>query len=156
MGRHCPVRMVVEINGNHITVDFTYTHFGHDLEPKHLRIPEETQELIRSRLQLGIPKETVNREVRKQYTPSKTLRRSNILTLPDVRNIARKFQIDFEGQLHTDDPVSIDLFVQEQREKNDVIILSYKKQKVVDENFPGVGQMDFMLAFMTPFQKNMV
>ena len=156
MGRHCPARMVLEIRTDHLTVDFTYTHFGHDLEAKHLRMTEETQETIRSQLQLGIPKEIVNRNVRKHYTPRKTLRRSNLLTLPDVRNTARKFRIDFEGQLHSDDPVGIDLFVQEQLGKKEAIILSYKKQGIVDANFPSLGEMDFMLALMTPFQKKMV
>ena len=76
--------------------------------------------------------------------------------MPDVRNIARKFEIDFQGQLHRDDPASIDLFVQEQLEKKEAIILSYKKQRLVDQNFPSMNEMDFMLAFMTPFQKSMV
>lgn len=156
MGRDCPSRMIAEFDGAHVTVEFTYTHAGHDLQPEHLRLTQETQELIRGKLQLVIPEKKVARETRKIYTPSKKKRRSNILTFQDVRNVAAKYQINFEGRYSAEDPDSIDIFVQEQREKNDVIILSYKKQGAKDDNYGGVGEMDFMLAFMTPFQKEMV
>ena len=148
--------MIAEIYGEHVTVEFTYTHVGHDFQPKHLRLTQETHELIRDKLQLGIPEKIVDPETRKIYTPSKKKRRSNILIFQDVRNVSAKYQINFEGRHSAEDPDSIDIFVQEQREKNDVIILSYKKQGTKDDNYDGVGEMDFVLAFMTPFQNEMV
>lgn len=156
MGRDCPARMVAEIDGEHVTVEFTYTHVGHENKPAHLRLTESTQQIVRDQLQVGIPEKKVTRETRKVFTPSKKLHRANLLTLQDVRNVSRKFQIDFNGKYSTSDSVSIDMFVEEQREKNEIIILSYKKQGTVDPNYEGVKEEDFLFAFMTPFQKMMV
>lgn len=153
--RHCPARIVAEFGKEHVTVEVTYTHCGHENQMAHLRIPEATQEIVRSQLQVGIPEKKVARTLRTTLTPSKTFHRSNILTFQDVRNISRKCQLNFESHCSADDPVSIDIFVQEQKEKNRAIILAYKKQGIVDPNYEGVGENDFILAFMTPFQKMM-
>ena len=78
---------------------------------------------------------------------------NNIITKKSVENVANRFQLNANGQYHPDDPTSIELFVQEQKEKKEILFLVYKKQ---GDPLPGLEKGDFMLAFMTPFQKKMI
>ena len=58
--------------------------------------------------------------------------------------------LNTEGQQHTDDPSSIKLLIQKQAVKGkekEIIFFSYKKQGVIDSNFPEMLKEDFMLGF---------
>lgn len=154
MGRHCPAQIKLTFNGNEHVVEYRSSHYGHEFNPCHLRIPEKTQEEVRFNLEFGVSREVTTRKLRKILTPSKKKRRHNIITNKDVTNIAKNFALNFKGQLHENDPTSIDMHVEVQKEKKEIIFLEYKKQGSTD--FPGLDQNDFLLAFMTPFQKEMI
>ena len=114
------------------------------------------QEKVRQSLGLGVSEDQVFCDGRNQLTPSKTLRSHNVITKKYVQNVANRFELGASGQYHTEDPISIDLFVQEQEEKKEVKIISYKKQGNSDDDYPGVKSKDFILAFLTLFQQKMI
>ena len=90
-------------------MEFRSSHYGHELSPAHLRITEKTQDEVRSNLEFKVSQEVTTRKLRKMLTPSKKKRRHNLLTKKDVTNVAKKLGLNFNGQLHEDDPTSIDM-----------------------------------------------
>ena len=60
-------------------------------------------------------------------------------------------RINFESRYRAEYPENMDIFYTRKCKNIQVLFLSYKKQRTKDDNYNGVGEMDFMLAFMTPF-----
>lgn len=151
-GRHCPARMHCTFDGTQVTVNFTSSHYGHDLNPAHLQLSKQTYQVVAQHLVLGVPREKVTRNVAKVLTPSKKKHRYNLISNKDVDNIASKFNLN-KGQYHENDPESIEIFVKEQQERREVIFTLYKKQ---GEELDGLDKNDFLLGFMTSFQKSWI
>ena len=144
-GFHCPARIRFELTKDKkVIVDYVFTHIGHSCEAEHVRIDDEHREIIRADLERGVNPTTIWRNIRKDYTPTKTIRPHNLLTKQDVRNILKKFDLDKPGQMHSSDPLSVDLFVDESRMSNNVIVTSYKRQGEVNIEFPGLGKDEFL------------
>lgn len=157
IGRLCPARIICILEEGQFIVTFVSSHHGHELDPAHVGLTGQLYEEIARDLAKGVPKERVCRDVGEKRTPSKKDHRYNLITKKDIDNIANKFQLNEDGRYHEDDVLSVDIFIKEQQEKVDeknVIFTMYKKQGV--EGFPGLQKDDFLLAFMTPFQKAMI
>lgn len=76
------------------------------------------------------------------------------MTRQDVLNIKNRFKLDIvEGVKHTNDSISIDLWVQECKTSGEDIVLFYKKQGHKMDNF---NDSDFCLVLMTDYQKYML
>lgn len=48
---YCPSHIVYKLDGQNIKVDFTVSHYGHELEPRHIRLPDKTRDAIRGDLE---------------------------------------------------------------------------------------------------------
>lgn len=121
-----------------------------------MRVDEVHREIVRADLERGVDEAKICKNIREDYTPKKTVRPSNLIKKDFVRNISKRFDFGANGQLHESDPISIDLFVEEQKETGEVIICSYKQQGKVDDAFPGMAKDDFLFAFMTAHQKELI
>ena len=149
-GFFCPAGIRCEISlVKEVIVDYVHTHIGHSLKPEFVKMDDDHRDMIRADLERGVEPKTVWRNVRNDHTPTKTVRPHNIMSMQTVRNVAKKFDLDKGGQLHASDPVSIDLFVDEQTISGDVIITSYKKQGEMNSDLYGLNKDDFLLCFMT-------
>lgn len=105
IARHCTSTMKVsksKEDGSY-TVHFTKTHYGHENELCHLKIPLHERQAIAGRLQQGVSSTRVIGDVRDNITE---LGRLHLITKQDIRNIEREFGLQLIER-HKDDATSV-------------------------------------------------
>ncbi|CAH0547094.1 unnamed protein product [Brassicogethes aeneus] len=147
---NCTSQIILKkMNMDKYRVDYFKTHYGHDLEVQHIRIPREDRIDISARLSSGVPVVRILDSYRNSIEEEK-LSRCDIITRKDINNIKTAFNINIqEGVRHENDSVSVELLVDQSKD----FVLLHKKQ---GEHFEKLALNDFCIIFMNVTQTNML
>jgi hypothetical protein len=155
---NCPARLVVKL-GDKVTVKWTKTHCGHELNPFDIRLTEEQRTFTTSLLEVGLHSDKVQKHIRQNVTPSK-LKKQSLTSIRDVNNCRRSTTLDTQkGRLHQEDAISVDVWaLHNLMQTSNIIVLKYKPQEEVQDNeaddeIDGLKKQDFVLVFMSNWQK---
>uniref|UniRef100_A0A6P7GKQ4 Uncharacterized protein LOC114343590 n=2 Tax=Diabrotica virgifera virgifera TaxID=50390 RepID=A0A6P7GKQ4_DIAVI len=150
----CSSHIVLKVNNTTNEASMTYfkTHYGHDLELKHIRIPENTRNIIASKLALGITANNIINPIRNSFG-SHDLERTDLITKKDIYNIKKSFNLDVtDGVRHSDDAVSVSLWVKEMSGTYNSPVLYYKPQGSEDSQH-NLDCSDFCIIIMNDIQR---
>lgn len=132
------------------------THYGHQCNLGHLRIPIQDRLFVAKELLRGVSFDNLLDKVRDSV--STKLKRIHLLTKKDLHNIERTFNIRQEKR-HEVDSVSVRLWVEDMKTRENNPVLFYKEQgTMVAEvgNNNGLGMDDFALVIQTPLQADVL
>ncbi|XP_057657222.1 uncharacterized protein LOC130894405 [Diorhabda carinulata] len=108
--------------------------------------------MIACKLILGVPSKGILQKVPANI--GEDLKRNDLLTSTDIRNIERAYNIDLkDGFYHKDDATSVNIWVKQCAEAEDNPVLFYKQQGQSIENFE---PSDFCLIIMTGVQRSIL
>ncbi|KAB0792267.1 hypothetical protein PPYR_14226 [Photinus pyralis] len=137
---------------NNVSVRYFKTHYGHDLQLQHIRIPKSARNDIAAKLVLGVSVPKVVDTIRDSIGQGGDLQRSDLITKKDIYNIKKSFQIDIvDGLRHSDDATSVALWVKECDKNNPV---RFFKPQGSDDLEYGLNISDFCLIIMNSFQSD--
>ncbi|KAJ8912340.1 hypothetical protein NQ315_014707, partial [Exocentrus adspersus] len=149
----CTSQIKVVISDNMCTAFYYKTHYGHDVELQHLRISSRDRATIAGKLASGVSISRILDDNRQNFSADK-LQRIDLLTRKDIHNIKHSFNIDIiEGVRHSEDAISIDLFVEECKQLEMNPILFYKPQGEEDVI---LRNEDFVIIIMNISQETML
>ncbi|XP_057654365.1 uncharacterized protein LOC130892775 [Diorhabda carinulata] len=101
----------------HAGVNPTHYLHGSD-EIQHLQIPKSDKQMIAFKLILGFLSKGILQKVRANI--GEYLKRNDLLTSTDIRNIQRAYNIDLkDGLYHKDDATSVNIWVKQCAEAKD-------------------------------------
>uniref|UniRef100_A0A0A9Z5T9 C2H2-type domain-containing protein n=1 Tax=Lygus hesperus TaxID=30085 RepID=A0A0A9Z5T9_LYGHE len=107
---HCPARMAVTIfHSGKVEVNFVPTHYGHELQLVHVPISSHMRQQVAAKLAANIPKDKVLEDIHNQI--SGEVRRDDLLTKQDLRNLMRDFKINNEHKFHSDDESNVEFLI---------------------------------------------
>lgn len=109
-----------------VEVTHVQTHLGHDLESKFTKMSKSKESTLASMLANHVDKQHI---LESKDVDGKVL-----------NNINNKFNLNYENKHHSNDLISVDLFLEEFK-KNGNYILCHKKLKTLDEKYPGLGKL---------------
>lgn len=156
LNRSCTSEIKVVSNKSTLKVSATFlkSHYGHDSEIQHLRLPKTEKADIAQKLASGISISQILSMNRDNFNPE-NLNRTNLLRRSDIHNIKRSFNIEiYEGVRHTEDAVSVDMFVQECSNLESNPIIFYKPQGVENEGV--LKKEDFCIIIMNRVQQDIL
>jgi len=105
---------------------------------------------------MGVPVQRILNDVRDSAT-GKEIQRIHLLEKKDLHNIRRDFNITYSTKHHENDAVSVKLWVDRMKSKDDHSpILYFKPQGEIDLNVPHFTENDFCLIIMTKYQSEML
>jgi hypothetical protein len=125
---YCTAKIILHHSGKNgsLKADITTTHYGHTISIGHLRLSKQQRLNIAGQLLQGVSFDSILDQVRNNIGTK--LERIDLLMKKDLYNIERAFRI--RGcERHSNDYISIQLWVQEMRSKcedNPVLFLSNK------------------------------
>ncbi|XP_056639368.1 uncharacterized protein LOC130446885, partial [Diorhabda sublineata] len=140
------------LESDHCDITYYKSHYLHGShEIQHLQIPKSDKQMIAPKLILGVPSKGTQK-VRANI--GEDLKRNDLLTSTDIRNIERAYNIDLKyGFYHKDDATSVNIWVKQCAEAEDNPLLFYKQQGQSIENFE---PSDFCLIIMTGVQRSIL
>jgi len=140
-----------------IHVKWFKTHHGHDLNPGHIGLTSPEKMDIARQLKIGVPKRKVLQNLQEDFPSHPDLIRPIHLTkMIDLHNIMKKYNVDGDVKLDPNDAISVDAMVKKIELNKDYGVLIYKAQGIVSEDYPGVPANEFLLAYMSETQENML
>ena len=148
------IKATVEETGV-VFVELCETHYGHEIELGHLRLPENVRLAIAGKLRQGVTMEHILDDVRDSV--GKDVERIHLLTRKDMHNIESSFNL-VRARKHKDDATSVDCWVNEmtQTESTNPVIF-YKPQGSPQGNdCDDFSDEDFAVCIQTPFQATMM
>ncbi|CAG9828164.1 unnamed protein product, partial [Diabrotica balteata] len=156
IGFSCSSQIKLIINKNSsVSMTFLKTHYGHDFDIKHLRLPKEDKINIAQKLTLGINMTKILDTYRENFDEQK-LKRADLLTRKDIRNIKSSYNIHLqEGVRPSEDAISVDMYVKECNLSDSNPVIFYKPQNTKDD-FYNLRHEDFCIIIMNNSQKNML
>lgn len=135
-------------------VEYTKTHAGHGSNNLgHLTLTKTERESFAMKIASKIPFQTILDEVRDSVYNSE-LDRTHLLTKKDLHNIQQTFNLNNEAIRHTNDAVSIELWVKEV--ENSGCVLFYKPQDITLLEHTNLKKEDFILIVMNMGQLEML
>lgn len=144
------------LEGGKIKIMVNKTHYGHQCSLGHIRIPQSDRLAIAGLLTHGVSFDNVLNKIRDNITTH--IERLHLLTRQDLHNIERSFSIRQE-QRHLVDAISVKMWVEEMRSRDDNPVLFYKEQGKKEATIGtnrGLGANDFALAIQTPLQAELL
>ena len=142
------------INGK-VHVAYCSTHYNHNLQLAHLKIPYNTRLEIIKKLELGVTLDRVLDDIRD--TCDGGINREHQVTRKDLHNIKHRYNI--EGIVrHKNDLQSVQAWITEMETNTDIYnpILIYKIQgEKQNEHLDNFSDEDFLLCIQTEFQRDM-
>lgn len=81
--------------------------------------------------------------------------RIHLCTMKDINNIAKEYNVHDKAVKHSNDAVSVDLWVHEEQEKGDSCVILYKSQNRASSK-TGINNQDFLLGIMNASQAEML
>ncbi|KAJ8909948.1 hypothetical protein NQ315_004015 [Exocentrus adspersus] len=157
IGMICTSHIIIKINNSTSTVKMTYfkTHYGHNIQLQHVRIPESSRNIIASKLALGVSTTNIITPIRNSFS-FHGLERTDLVTRKDIYNIRKSFRIDVrDGVRHSDDATSVLLWVKECQASANNPVLFYKPQGTEDRQY-NLKSADFCLIIMNDLQCNAI
>ncbi|XP_049529014.1 uncharacterized protein LOC119462611 [Dermacentor silvarum] len=159
-GRRCFAGMTVTKSNTGVNVVFQSKHRGHDFELRHVLLSKTERSAIAAKLQEGVSLDAVLDGVRQHLDG--TFQRVNLLTRQDLHNIMRDNNIINHERLHSNDYISVQLWVERMHAEKDNPVLFFKHQGQPDKadilDRPPhdlLDEKDFMLAIMTEPQQEL-
>lgn len=155
MERNCTSTIVVKYEADtKITAEVCYTHYGHEKELQHIRLPKEKRQELAAKLKHGVPKDRILSDIRESVSED-TLSRQHLLERKDLSNIQKAFGLkDF--QRHPNDLESVLAWLTEWKSHPDANpVLLHKMQGEILEGYD-LAQDDFVMIIQSPFQKSML
>jgi hypothetical protein len=154
---HCTAHIFATINMKTKTVQVRYnaTHYNHDTQLGHLRIPNTTRMMIASKLRQGVTTQRILDDIRDPEQRN-GINREHLVNRKDIRNIQNQYNI--EGiKRHQNDLVSVTSWVEEMEmlEYNPVVIFKQQGQQP-SETCCTLDTQDFVLVLQTEFQRDML
>ena len=136
----CPAQMVLEI-GDQCSLIYHKKHMGHSCTPIHTNLPSSVQSTVADLL---------NNQMNRRYLISQSKSTfQRYLTNDALSNISKKFKINLESKLHSNDHESVRLFVEEFQSKGHHI-LCYKKlgekDMTIGDGDKTLKETDFLLG----------
>lgn len=135
-------------------VKYIETHIGHTNELGHVTLSSSDRTQIAEKIALKIPFEDILDEVRDSIANS-TLDRTHLLTKKDLYNIEQGFNLRADSIRRPKDSVSVDSWIHEFMEKDDVYVF-YKSQEMVYTKHSQLKLDDFMLVIMSHPQRDIL
>ncbi|XP_074596408.1 uncharacterized protein LOC141851566 [Brevipalpus obovatus] len=138
-GVYCPASIRISVNelGVH-EVDFCSSHIGHQNDSVHLNIPKKDRENLRRKLDEGISRVRILRDISNMTDEleESQLKPINLVTDKDLSNICQKYAINNTNRSDSNDFLSVKSWVATKLGENPSIILYYKtnmrKIKIID------------------------
>ncbi|KAM4051837.1 uncharacterized protein ACNLHF_026275 isoform 1-T4 [Anomaloglossus baeobatrachus] len=155
---NCTARMKAKtLSDGAVHLYVCYTHYGHDAQLCHIRIPKRDREDIAENLQEGIPAKKIVKRLFASEVLS--LERKHLVTNKDISNIASAYRID-RIQRHSEDHISVDSHILEDLEMEKSSVILYKRQQEGAFTHPPdlqhkLNKEDFVLGIMSNFQMKM-
>lgn len=139
--------------GTTIKVRYQRNHYGHKPEIQHLRMSDKEKASVAENLERGVPMKTILKRVRTSVASK--LRPVHLAECSTLHNIKQQFNIAAPEHCHTNDAISVDMWVLVMKEKGETLVRLYKAQGAVDPSgtFPSA---DFALVLMTESQKELL
>lgn len=151
----CPCGLKVKFfTDGKINVEYCSTHIGHKTEFAHLPLTFEERQDVATQLANKIPLDTVLGKVRSTIKKQE-LERVHLLTKKDLYNIEGEFNLN-ETVRHSNDAVSVDAWVEEERKSDRNSVLMYKPQGEIDTEYNTFKTDDFALGIMTNAQEEIL
>ncbi|CAH0560267.1 unnamed protein product [Brassicogethes aeneus] len=152
MTHSCTSSIKVTSENGKYHIEWQKTHYGHDFEQKHIRLPKPERHCIASKLISGVTTQRILESTRDKI--GDPLKRIDLLTAKDIRNIKSSFNIESrDGKKHPNDAFSVDLWVQECMSGEENPILLYKPQ---GQDHSLLANNDFCIILMNKFQRQMI
>jgi len=149
----CPARIKAKfLEDGKVIIDYCSTHVGHKAELSHVPLSFKDRQDIASKLADQIPFDAVLEGVRSTLT-DKNLQRKHLLTKHDLYNIESEFGLNSDSVRHSNDAMSVDAWVELNKQLDNNCILFYKPQGQEKGPFK---KDDFALGFMTSAQEEML
>lgn len=157
LDRYCTAGLQCTLlENNRLQVEVVKTHYGHEHNLGHIRIPAESRVFIAKQLTEGVSFDNLLDKVRDSVGTH--LERIHLLTRKDLNNIERAFSIRQEKR-HSIDAVSVRLWVEEMKSTTNSPVLFYKGQGCVDAEVgtnDGLGKDDFALVIQSSLQADLL
>ena len=155
MEHNCTATISAVLNENNsVTVDVCYTHYGHEKELHHLRMPKGKRQEIAARLQEGVKAKRILDDVRESVHHE--FHRHHLADRRDLANIERSFGLR-HVQRHNNDQQSALAWVEEWRqlgEDNPVSFVRLQGEEAPDGY--DVSTQDFIIVVQSPLQRHML
>jgi len=119
-----------------------------------MRLSKEEREEISKSIALNIPFDNILDKIRSSLSIDEVERR-DLLTRKDIHNIARDYNLKAEGVRHNNDSTSVQSWVTEMH-KTGKIVVFYKAQGSISNEFPQLKEDDFVLIIMNNTQCEML
>ena len=154
---HCSasIKAIKCIKSNKVTVQYTSTHYNHEIQLGHLRINDSTRTMIADKLKKGITVERIIDDIRD--IKDSAIDREHLVSRKDIQNIKKQFNIDGLCK-HPNDFISVSCIVEEMEdtlEYNPVLL--FKQQGEDPNDFcKDLELQDFILVVQTRFQRDML
>ncbi|GFV95152.1 uncharacterized protein TNCV_1292701 [Trichonephila clavipes] len=113
----------------------------------HLFLTADERKIIASMIAAKIPLD----EIRNSISDA-GLERVHLLTKKDLHNIEKSFDLSSNSVKHENDGVSVDMWVREMQNSENLCILFYKAQGSSCLQHPFLKENDFVLIIMTEAQ----
>ena len=125
---HCSahIKAIRDIKTDQVSVQYTSTHYNHNTQLCHLRIPNSTRMMIASKLKKGITTERIIDDIR-DFSETKHISRKHLVSRKDITNIQKQYNI--EGiRKHPNDLISVYTIIEEMETLDYNPIVLFKQQ----------------------------
>ncbi|XP_054932928.1 uncharacterized protein [Dermacentor andersoni] len=123
--------------GTTIKVRYQRNHYGHKPEIQHLRMSDKEKVSVAENLERGVPMKTILKRVRTSVASK--LRPVHLAECSTLHNIKQQFNIAAPEHSHTNDAISVDMWVLVMKEKGETLVRLYKSQKELLEKLGPAG-----------------
>ena len=155
IGYYCTAHVIAREQkaSGQVIVDYTSTHYIHNIELAHVSLPNDARLDIASKLQ-GVKMERILDNIRDSV--GLQMERKHLVTKQDIHNVKRQYNID-GMQRHRNDHTSVQAWVEECKTMDYNPIVIFKQQGIEQgEEIDDVGEKDFLLGIQTEFQRDML
>ncbi|KFM61286.1 hypothetical protein X975_05704, partial [Stegodyphus mimosarum] len=121
----------------------------------HLFLSSKDRIFIASKIAAKIPFDAILDEICDSISNS-GLERLHLITKKDLQNIERSFDLASSAVKHSNDYVSVDMWVNEMLSSKNPCVLYYKAQGVISPTHTFLNDEDFIFIIMTDAQSEML
>jgi hypothetical protein len=152
----CTSRVKVEALQLGYRVVFIKTHSGHANTPSSVGLVSPQKKDIAEQLMQGVPKHKILDKIRTRMLKENGVDRLSLSHMQDIKNIARKFNINSDVKLDENDALSVAATVKKLQMEGDNGVFFYQPQGLTLVEYPELKQDDFVLAYMSLAQEELL
>ncbi|XP_072400207.1 uncharacterized protein [Diabrotica undecimpunctata] len=148
----CPAAMILQITeSGKCTCKFTKSHIGHSNDLGHIYLSPLERKMCAEKIASKVAFSDILDQVRDSVCDSK-LDRLHLLTRKDLNNIEKSYNLCSEAVRHQNDATSVEAWVNEMKQEDNMCVLFYKPQDTVVEEHCELKKDDFILIIMNQAQ----